>query len=213
MTQEGTRSMPFSRPFFRLGLALVLMGVPASAPALDFVNPLSIIKGTVEALVEDRSAEDIAKDLEIKAKITAQVIDEMGSDVISISSDVYEQDVMLTGTVETEAEKAKAGAITAAIAGVKTVHNQIMVVKPVDKEKGAVESFVDDTVIETKINGLFLDARGVNVTNFRWRSVGGRVFLFGRALSADEHDKATRIAEGIKNVVSVVNLARIRAKD
>ena len=213
MTQEGTRSMPFSRPFFRLGLALVLMGVPASAPALDFVNPLSIIKGTVEALVEDRSAEDIAKDLEIKAKITAQVIDEMGSDVISISSDVYEQDVMLTGTVETEAEKAKAGAITAAIAGVKTVHNQIMVVKPVDKEKGAVERFVDDTVIETKINAQLLDATGVNVTNFRWRSVGGNVFLFGRALAAEELDKATAVVKDIDNVVSVTSRVKVRAKE
>ena len=58
-----------------------------------------------------------------------------------------------------------------------------------------------------------LDARGVNVTYFRWRSVDGRVFLFGRALSTEEYDKATRIAEGIENVVSVVNLAKIRAKD
>ena len=205
--------MHICRPFFRLGLALALMGIAAPAAALDFVNPLSIIKGAVEAALEDRRAADIAKDLEIKAKITAQVIDAMGSDVISISSDVYEQDVMLTGTVETEAEKAKAGAITAAIEGVKTVHNQIMVVKTVDKEKGAVEGFVDDTVIETKINGLLLDARGVNVTNFRWRSVGGRVFLFGRALTAEEHDKATRIAGDIDDVVSVVNLAKIRAKD
>ncbi|MDP6804970.1 MAG: BON domain-containing protein [Rhodospirillales bacterium] len=149
----------------------------------------------------------------MKTKITAQVIDEMGSDVISISSDVYEQDVMLTGTVENEAQKEQAGAITAAIEDVKTVHNQIMVVQPVEKEKGAVENFVDDTVIETKINGLLLDARGVNVTNFRWRSVGGHVFLFGRALTAEENDKATGIAEGIDDVISVTNVAKIRAKD
>ena len=205
--------MHICRPFFRLALALFLIGLAPPALAIDFINPLSIIKGAVEAAVEDRSAADIAKDLEIKTKITAQVIDEMGSDVVSISSDVYEQDVMLTGTVETEAQKAKAASITAAIEDVKTVHNQIMVAKPLEKEKGAVENFVDDTVIETKINGLLLDARGVNVTNFRWRSVGGHVFLFGRALTAEEHDKATRIAEDIDNVVSVVNVAKIRAKE
>ena len=71
---------------------------------------------------------------------------------------------------------------------------------------------VDDTVIESKINALLLDGSGVNVTNFRWRSVGGHVFLFGRALSTAEHAKATKIVQGIKNVVRVKNLAKIRPK-
>ncbi|MBT8004296.1 MAG: hypothetical protein HN578_15395, partial [Rhodospirillales bacterium] len=61
------------------------------APAID-LNPFGYIKGAVEAAVEDRSSGDIAKDLEIKAKITAEVVDKMGTDVISISADVYEQD-------------------------------------------------------------------------------------------------------------------------
>jgi hypothetical protein len=43
---------------------------------------------------------DIAKDLDLKAKITAKIIDKMGSDVFSLNTDVYEQDVMLTGAVE-----------------------------------------------------------------------------------------------------------------
>ncbi len=137
----------------------------------------------------------------------------MGSDVISISSDVYEQDVMLTGSVEKAEQKAQAGKLAAATEGVKKVYNEIMVVKPIDKEKGAAENFVDDTVIETKINAQLLDAIGVNVTNFRWRSVGGNVFLFGRALSAEERDKATSVVKGIDNVVAVTNRAKVRAKE
>ena len=96
--------------------------------------------------------------------------------------------------------------------GIKKVYNEIRVVKPVEKKKGAVENFVDDTVIESKINALLLDGRGVNVTNFRWRSVGGHVYLFGRALSRAEHKKATQIVKAIKNVVRVKNLPKVRPK-
>ena len=90
--------------------------------------------------------------------------------------------------------------------------NLIMVIKPVDKKKGAVEGFVDDTVIDQKINALLLDGSGVNVTNFRWRSVQGHVFLFGRALSASEKTKATGIVKGIKNVLSVTDRVKVRPK-
>ncbi len=194
-------------------LAAVLAGL-AAAPALaQFFNPFSAIKGAVEAIAEDRSSEDIAKDLEIKATIIADVIDKMGSEVISISSDVYEQDVMLTGSVEKAEQKARAGKLAAATDGVKKVYNEIIVLKAIDKKKGVAENFVDDTVIETKINAQLLDASGVNVTNFRWRSVGGNVFLFGRALAGEELDKALAVVKDIDNVVSVTSRVKVRAKE
>ncbi len=185
-----------------------------SSPALAFelVNPLSVIKNAVEAAAEDRSSADIASDLKIKTAIIAGVIDKLGSEVISINSDVYEQNVMLTGKVEKAGLKAKAGKLTAAVKGVKKVYNQILVVKAIDDKKGAAEGFVEDSVIETKINALLLDGKGVNVTNYRWRSVGGKVFLFGRALSKSENRKATQIVKGIKGVTSVTNLVKVRAK-
>jgi len=136
----------------------------------------------------------------------------MGSDVISLSADVYEQDVMLTGAVKSKEQKSQAEKLTREVENVKKIYNEIIIIKPIEKDKGAVENFVDDTVIESKTNALLLDASGVNVTNFRWRSVGGRVFLFGRALSKAEKDKATKIVKEIKNVLSVKNLAKVRAK-
>ena len=200
------------RPFAAVLLSLILSlnAVPAHAIEL---NPFSFIKSAVEAAAEDRSTGDIAKDLEIKAIITTDVIGEMGSGVISISSDVYEQDVMLTGAVEKAELKAQAGKLAAGVDGVKKVYNEIIVLKPIDKKKGVAENFVDDTVIETKINALLLDASGVNVTNFRWRSVGGNVFLFGRALSGEELKKALAVVKDIDNVVSVTNRVKVRAKE
>lgn len=194
------------------GLTAVFLVLPGfQAVALE-LNPFSIIKGAIEAAVEDRTSGDIKKDLAIKASLTADVIDKMGSEVLSLNVDVYEQDVMLTGVVEKEALRKQAEALTRAIEGVKRIYNEILVIKAIDKEKGAVENFVDDTVIESKINALLLDGRGVNVTNFRWRSVGGRVFLFGRALSKPELTKAIGIVKEIKGVTGVTNRVKVRAK-
>jgi hyperosmotically inducible protein len=198
-------------PRLILVLAAFLAVTSPSATALD-LNPFSAIKGAVEAAVEDRSSADIAKDLEIKAKLTADVVDKLGKEVISISADVYEQDVMLTGAVEKAEIKEKAEALTRAIKDVKKIYNEILVVPAIKREKGAVEGFVDDTLIEGKINALLLDAKGVNVTNFRWRSIGGKVFLFGRALSKDELDKAVAVVRGIRGVASITSRVKVKPK-
>ncbi|MDA0306611.1 MAG: hypothetical protein O3B76_10080 [Proteobacteria bacterium] len=64
------------------------------AEAID-LNPFSIIKGAVEAAVEDRTSDDIKKDLKIKASLTAEVIDKMGKEVISISAEVLSEETQL----------------------------------------------------------------------------------------------------------------------
>ncbi len=199
---------------FSIGvLTMAVWGLSTAAMAFELINPLSVVKNAVEAAAEDRSSADIAKDLKIKAAITAEVINKLGSDAVSINSDVYEQNVMLTGKVEKAGLKARAGKLTASIEGVKKVYNQILVVKAISDKKSAAKGFVEDSVIETKINALLLEGKGVNVTNYRWRSVDGNVFLFGRALSKSENRKVTQIVRGIKGVISVTNLAKVRAKN
>ncbi|MBT3701117.1 MAG: BON domain-containing protein [Alphaproteobacteria bacterium] len=196
---------------FAAATAFLLNLSALPAQALD-LNPLTAIKSVVEAAVEDRTADDIGSDLAIKGKLTANVIDKMGSDVISIGADVYEQVVMLTGTVETGKQKPQAGRLASAVENVKKVYNEILVIKAIDKEKGSVENYVDDSVIETKINAQLLDAGGVSVTNSRYRSVGGRVFLFGRALSNAELKKAIGVVKGIDGVKNIKNRVFVRAK-
>ena len=181
------------------------------AHAIDF-NPLSDVKGAVEAVGEDRSAGDIAKDAEIKAKIIATITDQMGSDMISFNTDVYEQEVMITGVVENGKLKTQAGQVVKSIEGVKRLYNEVLVIPKVKQEKGMIEGFVDDTVIETKINAQLLDAKAVNVTNFRWRSIGGHVFLFGRAFTEDELNKAVNVVKGIENVTQVTSRVKIKPK-
>jgi hyperosmotically inducible protein len=198
-----------ARSLAAAALAAALL-TPAAAAALDLINPLSVVKGAVEHAIEDRSSEDAAADVEIKTKIAAKVIDEMGGDIVSISSDVYEQRVMLTGIVETPEQKTQAGAITRAIEGVKTLYNDLRVIADVDREKGTVEGFVDDTVVETKIDGLLIDAGGVSSRNYRWRSVHGHVYVLGRALSEAEMEKVLAVIRDIEGVQSITDHIEVR---
>lgn len=200
------------RYLFVFSLALMAIIATRPAAAFELINPLSAISSAVEAAVEDRSAEDIATDTRIKAEIVAAITDQMGTDVASVSTDVYEQDVMLTGVVETAKQKAQAGKIAKSIKDTKKLYNEILVIKKTDQDKGMAEGFVEDTVIEKKTNALLLDAKGVNVTNFRWRSVGGHVFLFGRSLSKDELNKAIKVVKGIENVTKVTSRVKIKPK-
>jgi hyperosmotically inducible periplasmic protein len=174
-------------------------------------NPLNFAVEAVETAVEDRSGGDIKTDLRIKTAFLGDVLGEMPKDVIAISADVYEQNVMLTGTVDSAAHRQEAERLVTQIKGVKNIYNEILVIpSDVKKKKGAVQNFVDDTLIETKIQGLFLEHAGINVTNFRWRAVGGHVYLFGRALTQRELNDAAGIVADIKDVTGITQHVVLR---
>jgi hyperosmotically inducible protein len=194
-----------------LPLALLLLSLSVQ-PALAQLNPFSAIATAVETAAEDRKAGDITADLKLKAAIVSALADQMGKLAVSVSVDVYEQDVLLTGKFDAQADKDKAGKVAQGVQGVKKVINEIRLAKATAPEKGAVENFADDTVIEKKINALFLEAKGMNTANWRWHAVGGHVVLFGRALSKEESQQAEKIVKGIKDVVSVTNRAKIKPK-
>jgi hyperosmotically inducible protein len=136
----------------------------------------------------------------------------MGTDVISINADIYKQDAMLTGALKTPQHRLQASSVTRGIDDGKKVFNEVKVVKKIDEKKGVVENSFEDAVIASKINALLIDASGVNATNFRWRSIGGDIILFGCALEADELRKALKVVKEIKNVASLTSRVKIRLK-
>lgn len=162
-----------------------------------------------KAALEDRSTADQATDLRIAAEIAADVLGESAGLFVDVGADVWEQRVMLTGAVEQAADKAKAAELVNAIAGVKEVINEIQVIA----EGGGVGGFVDDIVIVAKVEANLLSASGVNSLNYRSRSVNGHVYLLGRALSAEEHDKVKRMVGEIDDVREVVSHVEVRPKD
>jgi len=190
----------------------VCVGVPSyPARSLD-LNPLAAIKNAIHTAIEDRNAADISRDIELGNRILSEVIEPLGSEFLSIHSDVYEQTVMLTGVTDQIRQKQAITRQIEKMDGVKGVFNDLIVVPAKSGNESAAEDFVDDTVIESKINAQLFAADTINVTNFRWRSVRSHVFLLGRALSEPEHKKVLGIVGNINKVQSVTDHIFIRSR-
>lgn len=185
---------------------MLLVGTAIAVPAINACSPVA----PVEMAVEDRSGGDIKDDTEIKAGIIADINNRMGTGMAaSLNVDVYEQVVMLTGEVETDADFRKAESIARAHPGVRRLYNEIQVVPEGTDAEG---SWIDDVVVKQKFYGKLATTAGVNHTNWRYRSVNGVLYLFGRPLSQGEMDRVLAIAKDTENVRRVVNHAFVRPK-
>ena len=183
----------------------LLMGLIMAAPLLSACGPPI---SAIEMALEDRSADHIKSDTKIKAGIITDINNRMSTKLAALLNvDVYEGRVLLTGEVENRADRNKAGDIARNHPGTGKVINEIQVVPP-----EAESSLVDDVVIEKKFYGKLASTSGVSHTNWRWRSVNGTLYLFGRALSKGEMNKVVSIAKDTENVRKVVNHTFVRPK-
>ncbi len=77
-------------------------------------------------------------------------------------------------------------------------------------DEGGLGAFVNDTVLEKKIQIEYLFDKEVDSANFRVRSVHGVVYLIGLAQSQAELDKALSILREYEDVRDVVSYVRIK---
>jgi len=165
----------------------------------------------IEMVAEDRSSENIQKDSKIILGLKNDINNQMGTGkAFSISTNVYEQVVLLTGIVETTDKRAQAGNIANAHPGVKKVINEIQVIPASEQKSVDDEGYTDDFVVNQKFYGKLVSTAGVSHTNWRHESVNGVLYLFGRALSKAEMSKVISIAKNTKDVRKVVNHAFVR---
>ena len=165
-------------------------------------GPLGVPVGAVTTAAEDRTLGDAGTDLRIKSNILKAFADEAKGLLVDVSTDVYEGQVLLTGSVKKPEDRTKAEALTQKIEGVRQIFNEIQVT-----DQGGFSASAKDLTIETKLKANLLAARGVTSINYRWRSVNGVVYFLGRARSQEELDKVLALAretDGVKDVVSHV---------
>lgn len=154
--------------------------------------------------VEERTRADAKTDTTIMLNINAAFLDQKNGLFRDIAVDVYESEVLLTGSVKESEVKRLASTLVAGIPEVRTVLNQIQI-----SESNGIRETSADITLETKIKSALRRASGVHSVNMRWRSVGGTVYLFGRALSKAEQDTAIATINGIEGVVRLVNVQKI----
>ena len=166
-------------------------------------SPTALIDAAL-TFVEERTRADLKTDTTINLQINAAFLDQKNGLFRDIAVDVYESEVLLTGSVIEPEVKRTASALVAGIPNVRKVLNEVQVTKG----NGIRETSADIT-LETKIKVALRRASGVHSVNMRWRSVGGTVYLFGRALSKAEQETAITTINGIDGVKSLVNVQKI----
>lgn len=167
-------------------------------------SPTLVVLEDPRTYVEDRSLRDAREDARIRLDIQALFIEQETGALKGVKVEVYEQVVLLVGTAATPAAREEAGSLAAQVEGVGQIHNEIQVVGDTDLQATAA-----DLTIETKAKQALRADKDVNYANLRWHSVNGVVYMFGRALSEAEREKAIAIVRAIDGVREVADLLKV----
>jgi osmotically-inducible protein OsmY len=186
-------------PFFGLVALLALTGCDIYIP---------IFHEDPTALSEDRSEEAKQLDDRIRGDILSALVEQDVGTLKNVTVDVYEQRVLLTGTVAGPDAKETASAVSASAQGVAAVINEIQVM-----EDTSLRDKAEDLSIENRVKANLRDSKSVNSFNLRWHSVNRVVYLFGRATSDEERDEALQIVRSIMGVKNVVDHIAVRPPD
>jgi osmotically-inducible protein OsmY len=165
---------------------------------------LSVPVDAVTTVAEDRPLSATKDDLGIKASILKAFAEEAKGLLVDVNTDVYEGEVMLTGSVKKSPDRKKAVELARRAEGVKHLYNEIQVT-----EEGGIGASAKDIGIELKLKASLLGASGVGSINLRWRSVNGVVYYIGQVYSKEELDKVLHIThdtDGVKNIVSHIRI-------
>jgi osmotically-inducible protein OsmY len=196
-------------------LALLLLGVSGCTTVLS--------EGAKRA-AESRHASDFFTDAQIGTRLFSNLAQKDAGLAMDINIDVWEQRVMLTGTVADARTRAEVVQGVRADKRVLKVYDEIQVVSADElaRRRAAVnqrdagkkegfERFANDYWIETKITGQLIATKEVSSVNLRWRSVRNTVYVLGRAQSLEEHRRAMdaiRAVEGVAQLKSFVEVKK-----
>ncbi len=189
---------------------------------LGLAGCTTVVTETAQKAWEDRSTEDQVTDTKIGAGILKRLADRDEGLLLDVSTDVWEQRVLLTGVLDNAAEKKAVEGLVGADDRIKRLYSHVKVVSKAEKEsrradakakdsqdKSGVGQAVNDFWIETKIKAQLLVEKGVTSVNYRWRSVLNEAYVIGRAGSTAERDTVLRIiraTEGVEKVRSYIEV-------
>ena len=154
------------------------------------------------AISADRSLFNVFDDLSIKDTINHVLLDE--ALLLSISTDVYQGRVMLTGSVKDAETRQKAEDLARQVDGVRELYNEIQVT-----DESRLMSLPRDLLIENMLDARMVLEPGVTSVNYQLRSEKGVVYVLGIAHSRAELDQVIALARasGARKIVSHVFLS------
>jgi osmotically-inducible protein OsmY len=187
-------------------IAMALAAGALSVAALTACVPLVVggaaAYGAGMVATDRRSAGAQVDDQTIELRGASRIRD-IANDQMYVSVTSFNRQVLLTGTVGTQADKQRAGDVISHIDNVRSVVNELTV--------GPALSFQErsnDVLISGKVKASLLDAKDIFANSFKIVTEGGVVYIMGIA-TRRETDRATDIARGVSGVTKVVRVVEI----
>lgn len=168
-------------------------------------SPLTVPIEVATTMAEERKVGDVGNDARIKASILSQFTEEAKGLLMDVGTDVYEGQVMLTGSVKRAEDRAKAEELVRQVNGVREIFNEIQVT-----QEGGVLASANDTRIELSLKANLFTTRGISSINYRWRAVNGVVYLIGTAQDQDELDRVFEVIRATSGVRDIVSHVRVK---
>src|SRR5262245_37326723 len=201
--KEGTPYMTRNPALQRL--AFTLVAGAALVTGLGGCVPLVVGAGAVGAgmvATDRRSSGAQLDDTTIEVRAAARIRD-IANDNMNVTVVSFNRQVLLTGTVGSEADRKRAEEVVAKVDNVRTVFNEVTV--------GTGSNIADrsnDTFITSKVKASLLDQKDIFANTFKVTTERGVVYLMGIA-TRQETDRATEITRGVDGVRKVVRLVEV----
>jgi osmotically-inducible protein OsmY len=185
-------------------LASLSMGAVLLGGALSACAPL-VIGGamtTAMVVVDRRTSGAQIEDQGIELRAASRLRDAMG-DRGNASVTSYNRQVLLTGEVANEQDKALVERTVAGVENVRSVVNELGVLGATSLTQRSA-----DALVTGRIKATMIDARNLPASAFKVVTTRGSVYLMGR-VTQSEADRATTIARNTQGVQRVVRVLEI----
>jgi osmotically-inducible protein OsmY len=183
----------------------------------------TVLSEGAKRAVENRHSSDFLAHAQIGTSLFSTLAQKDAGLAMDVNVDVWEQRVMLTGTVADAKTRAEVVQTVRADKRVQKVYDEIQIVSVEEmarrraagnardaSKKEGLSRFANDYWIETKITGQLLATRDVSSVNLRWRSVRNTVYVIGRAQSQDEHRRAMDAIRGVEGVAQLKSFVEVK---
>lgn len=182
----------------RTAVVLALIGSALSTSGCFPLAATGIVVGGLAA-ADRRTVGAQTEDNAIELKAYNDLRQQLGGTAgISVTS--YNRAALLTGQVQDERIKRRAGEVVARIANVRTVHNELVI-----SAVASIGTSAADATLTTRVKAAFFDAKDLQSNTLKVVSEAGVVYLMGIVTRA-EGDRAAQVVSGLSGVKRVVTL-------
>ena len=185
----------------RLGAITLALAAAGTLNGCALLVGGAMVGGTM-MMTDRRTSGAQVEDQGIELKSASRVREVVGNaGHVNVTS--YNRQLLLTGEVPAEGDKAAIEAAIARTENLRTVVNDLAVMAP-----SSIGSRSNDTLITSKVKASLVDAKDIISTAFKVVTERGVVYLMGR-VTEREATRAADVARGVPGVEKVVRVFEV----